>query len=114
ISTDLFSSYLPTLLCVLSSLLCVLLFFFFNDTATTEIYTLSLHDALPICASWPTTPRVARDGPWPTRPCPAGPGSPWPPPTSTWRHRREPSASTWVTPPSSPRPSPSVSRRWTR
>src|SRR2546428_5873836 len=24
-------------------------FFFFNDTATTEIYTLSLHDALPIC-----------------------------------------------------------------
>src|SRR5437899_5259286 len=30
---------------------CFLLFFFFffNDTATTEIYTLSLHDALPIC-----------------------------------------------------------------
>src|SRR2546429_3085181 len=26
------------------------MFFFFNDTATTEIYTLSLHDALPICA----------------------------------------------------------------
>src|SRR5258708_34977932 len=26
------------------------LFFFFNDTATTEIYTLSLHDALPIYA----------------------------------------------------------------
>src|SRR3989442_10166149 len=26
----------------------MLLFFFFNDTATTEIYTLSLHDALPI------------------------------------------------------------------
>src|SRR2546430_1110279 len=26
-------------------------FFFFNDTATTEIYTLSLHDALPICCS---------------------------------------------------------------
>src|SRR3712207_7615110 len=26
-------------------------FFFFNDTATTEIYTLSLHDALPICIS---------------------------------------------------------------
>src|SRR2546422_7116881 len=26
----------------------VALFFFFNDTATTEIYTLSLHDALPI------------------------------------------------------------------
>src|SRR3712207_7544670 len=28
--------------------MCLLLFFFFNDTATTEIYTLSLHDALPI------------------------------------------------------------------
>src|SRR5258708_31695896 len=28
-----------------------LLFFFFNDTATTEIYTLSLHDALPILTS---------------------------------------------------------------
>src|SRR5258707_2213021 len=27
------------------------LFFFFNDTATTEIYTLSLHDALPILRS---------------------------------------------------------------
>ena len=29
----------------------VTFFFFFNDTATTEIYTLSLHDALPIYAS---------------------------------------------------------------
>src|SRR5256885_7819500 len=28
-------------------------FFFFNDTATTEIYTLSLHDALPICGVLP-------------------------------------------------------------
>src|SRR2546425_12863758 len=28
--------------------LLIVLFFFFNDTATTEIYTLSLHDALPI------------------------------------------------------------------
>src|SRR5258708_10960151 len=27
------------------------IFFFFNDTATTEIYTLSLHDALPICTN---------------------------------------------------------------
>src|ERR1035437_10665983 len=32
-----------------SSALCFL--FFFNDTATTEIYTLSLHDALPICST---------------------------------------------------------------
>src|SRR5439155_17708779 len=30
------------------SMLLILFFFFFNDTATTEIYTLSLHDALPI------------------------------------------------------------------
>src|SRR3712207_7202785 len=33
------------------------IFFFFNDTATTEIYTLSLHDALPIYRG-----RVARQG----------------------------------------------------
>src|SRR2546430_9716247 len=32
----------------MSRLLLVFCFFFFNDTATTEIYTLSLHDALPI------------------------------------------------------------------
>src|SRR6266849_10925773 len=30
-------------------------FFFFNDTATTEIYTLSLHDALPISATGGTS-----------------------------------------------------------
>src|SRR6266487_3019749 len=32
----------------LSHFSCLVFFFFFNDTATTEIYTLSLHDALPI------------------------------------------------------------------
>src|SRR2546429_3591740 len=51
------------------------LFFFFNDTATTEIYTLSLHDALPISADvaveivetperpaeWPTPPAARAD-----------------------------------------------------
>src|SRR5260370_19224744 len=37
------------------------LFFFFNDTATTEIYTLSLHDALPISSTWlPRSTRVRR------------------------------------------------------
>src|SRR2546422_8143898 len=37
------------LFCIITSwLLLHFLFFFFNDTATTEIYTLSLHDALPI------------------------------------------------------------------
>src|SRR5436189_4076127 len=35
---------------MLLSTLCSVSSFFFNDTATTEIYTLSLHDALPI---WP-------------------------------------------------------------
>src|SRR5258708_14457190 len=40
------------------------LFFFFNDTATTEIYTLSLHDALPICRHWDRrTPRSHLPGP---------------------------------------------------
>src|SRR5256885_2519511 len=36
----------------------LLLFFFFNDTATTEIYTLSLHDALPI---WITKEYLLRE-----------------------------------------------------
>src|SRR5690348_18158625 len=39
-------------------MLCTLPFFFFNDPATTEIYTLSLHDALPICV--PAAARAAR------------------------------------------------------
>src|SRR3712207_7748620 len=34
--------------------------FFFNDTATTEIYTLSLHDALPIFHTWALKRRLAR------------------------------------------------------
>src|SRR2546422_10964916 len=37
-------------LCHLLLFLSFFFFFFFNDTATTEIYTLSLHDALPISA----------------------------------------------------------------
>src|SRR4030095_17193460 len=39
-----------------------LFFFFFNDTATTEIYTLSLHDALPI---WCDCARAGNRGPSP-------------------------------------------------
>src|SRR3712207_7921255 len=35
-------------------------FFFFNDTATTEIYTLSLHDALPIYAGKAAAPAACR------------------------------------------------------
>src|SRR5256886_16179556 len=52
--------------------LCHFSFFFFNDTATTEIYTLSLHDALPISSArqagsagpsattWPNRQRESR------------------------------------------------------
>src|SRR2546427_6256824 len=37
----------------------IFFFFFFNDTATTEIYTLSLHDALPIYAARVANPNDA-------------------------------------------------------
>src|SRR6266540_6230152 len=40
-------------------------FFFFNDTATTEIYTLSLHDALPIPGPWACSPTARRPPPPP-------------------------------------------------
>src|SRR5258708_38536928 len=48
--------------------------FFFNDTATTEIYTLSLHDALPIYSAFmrrpciPTPRRYCRRCPYPIAP----------------------------------------------
>src|SRR5689334_11464408 len=52
---------------VFSLFLFLFFFFFFNDTATTEIYTLSLHDALPISVwkepsnpSWPAWPNILR------------------------------------------------------
>src|SRR3712207_8835700 len=51
------------LVCVSFHHLLLFDFVFFNDTATTEIYTLSLHDALPICR-----PAARRDG------APAGDG----------------------------------------
>src|SRR5689334_23810138 len=41
------------------SLAFLLFFFFFNDTATTEIYTLSLHDALPISSNIRSTFRMS-------------------------------------------------------
>src|SRR5260221_7578328 len=46
----------------------LLFFFFFNDTATTEIYTLSLHDALPISPHVRSGHRPPR---WPRRASPA-------------------------------------------
>src|SRR2546422_10214665 len=45
-----YTSHPTSLYFTLLTTLHLLLFFFFNDTATTEIYTLSLHDALPISA----------------------------------------------------------------
>src|SRR2546427_4411251 len=49
----------------------VLFFFFFNDTATTEIYTLSLHDALPISRGLPASrSRVASSSSTPCRETP--------------------------------------------
>src|SRR6476620_8636966 len=45
-----YRGYLPRrrFLCHIGTVRLICFFFFFNDTATTEIYTLSLHDALPI------------------------------------------------------------------
>src|SRR5499427_9818310 len=67
----------------LFSLLC---FFFFNDTATTEIYTLSLHDALPIFGAVPTAAAPS-----------AAPRQPHPPP-------RQPTAAPRHPPPRQPPP----------
>src|SRR3712207_7117143 len=44
--------------------LVAVIFFFFNDTATTEIYTLSLHDALPICLTATSMPPTASAMNW--------------------------------------------------
>src|SRR2546427_13125259 len=45
------------------------LFFFFNDTATTEIYTLSLHDALPIVPDERERPHLQHHAGEDDRPC---------------------------------------------
>src|SRR2546427_9491409 len=52
-------------------------FFFFNDTATTEIYTLSLHDALPISLPWPGSPLPTWTWPRSTTPSPSTPCCSW-------------------------------------
>src|SRR5688572_24902334 len=67
-------------------LLCYHVEFFFNDTATTELYTLSLHDALPISAGSPPPARAATPGE-PRSACaaparPRRPGFPLPPPAA--------------------------------
>src|SRR5476651_2896990 len=62
---------------IASSLLLKYVFFFFNDTATTEIYTLSLHDALPIRTRWW----------WST--APAAPAASWAPRARSEEHTSE-------------------------
>src|SRR6266498_582198 len=66
-------------------------FFFFNDTATTEIYTLSLHDALPICTARSTTASCCSPRTMTPRPtsCCAWPGTPRLNSGSLRRPRRE-------------------------
>src|SRR5258705_3903051 len=59
------------------------IFFFFNDTATTEIYTLSLHDALPISSPGNTNCRSGRSSTSRGVPIPPTPGSPGTPITES-------------------------------
>src|SRR2546422_5293687 len=69
-------------------------FFFFNDTATTEIYTLSLHDALPICGCGAAAPALrcrlrqawTSRRPWRT---PRTAGDSLPPPDRSEEHTSE-------------------------
>src|SRR2546426_9007285 len=67
----------------------VFFFFFFNDTATTEIYTLSLHDALPISAR--ARPRARRRIRRPARAARCRDGGPAPraPARRSWRRSEE-------------------------
>src|SRR6266571_6130205 len=51
---------------------CLFFFFFFNDTATTEIYTLSLHDALPIYPAAVQSAHTVLLEPWLVLGCLAG------------------------------------------
>src|SRR5258707_15613551 len=75
---------------LISPVIAALSFFFFNDTATTEIYTLSLHDALPISTAEESSP--------PERKAPNGTSdSRWLPTASARRSRRRSTTS-----PSSP------------
>src|SRR5688572_31148096 len=60
-------------MCAHSCLVLLLYLFFFNDTATTEIYTLSLHDALPIWRSARRAPSGRSTGRWSCRAPPAPP-----------------------------------------
>src|SRR5215475_16231193 len=66
--TSLFLTYWSIILSSATCFRFCFFFFFFNDTATTEIYTLSLHDALPISTGcWPSRRCISRAlaGLWP-------------------------------------------------
>src|SRR3712207_8581853 len=67
------------------------MFFFFNDTATTEIYTLSLHDALPICLIHRCRPEIVpKVSPWRPGDRFCAPGtSPLLPQGRGWRNGRD-------------------------
>ena len=90
-------------------------FFFFNDTATTEIYTLSLHDALPIWAFryssvFPaiiSTRCVASPNAWP-RPCAPTPICAM----CKWTGASPPKPSIWISIRRAPRPWVLASRAW--
>src|SRR3712207_9417351 len=74
---------MSTVMSVLYCLMCLI--FFFNDTATTEIYTLSLHDALPIssiASAVKLRPSSARKGVACASIISSG-AVPWPPETET-------------------------------
>src|SRR3712207_9132409 len=58
------------------TILVVIVFFFLNDTATTEIYTLPLHDALPICPRPGRCAAPTPAAPAPGARCTAAPGPP--------------------------------------
>src|SRR5690606_42087599 len=74
-----FCSVVFLLSCCMSSFF-FFFFFFFNDPPTTDIYTLSLHDALPISRSWrPTSTSTT----W------SAAASTWSPSRSCWRRSEE-------------------------
>ena len=104
--------------CVVCLFVCC---FFFNDTATTEIYTLSLHDALPISPE-PSTGEPAYFI------SPAGSPAPTPPPSVAEAREGSPDYSLPPTPPPSvaecrydtpaytppPTPEPSIGKKWSK
>src|SRR2546430_13223846 len=61
------ATHIPLSFFILCVFIFFFFFFFFNDTATTEIYTLSLHDALPISNSFSDKSPISRASSTPSR-----------------------------------------------